>query len=288
MYKLIAIDLDGTLLNSYGEITNENKQAIKYAIDKGVQVVLASGRDPGTMKKISLELGINNYLIAGNGASIYDIKLDKNIYESFIEKEKALQIIKLCKENSIFFNIYTNKGIITESLNYNVKVFNNENNYKPNNKRTNIEVTTDIYNYIRNNELDILKIIICDNSKIIFNNIIDKLKKIKNVEVLDVSHMSKKLIRCGTEEIKIEYFYTEVTNKNTNKWDAISFLINKLDIPKDEVICIGDNVNDMKMVENAGVGIAMKNSALEKMQIGDYVTLDNNSNGVEKAIYKYI
>ncbi len=288
MYKLIAIDLDGTLLNSYGEITNENKQAIKYAIDKGVQVVLASGRDPGTMKKISLELGINNYLIAGNGASVYDIKLDKNIYESFIEKEKALQIIKLCKENSIFFNIYTNKGIITESLNYNVKVFNNENNYKPNNKRTNIEVTTDIYNYIRNNELDILKIIICDNSKIIFNNIMDKLKKIKNVEVLDVSHMSKKLIRCGTEEIKIEYFYTEVTNKNTNKWDAISFLINKLDIPKDEVICIGDNVNDMKMVENAGVGIAMKNSALEKMQIGDYVTLDNNSNGVEKAIYKYI
>ena len=102
MYKLIAIDLDGTLLNSYGEITNENKQAIKYAIDKGVQVVLASGRDPGTMKKISLELGINNYLIAGNGASVYDIQLNKNVYESFIEKEKTLQIIKLCKENSIF------------------------------------------------------------------------------------------------------------------------------------------------------------------------------------------
>lgn len=288
MYKLIAIDLDGTLLNSYGEITNENKKAIKYAIDNGVQVILASGRDPGTMKKMSLELGINNYLIAGNGASVYDIKLDKNIYESFIEKEKALQIIKLCKENSIFFNIYTNKGIITESINYNVKVFNNENNYKPNNKRTNIEVTTDIYKYINENELEILKIIICDNSKIIFNNIIDKLKKIKNIDVLDVAHMSKKFIKCGTEEIQIEYFYTEVTNKNTNKWDAITFLINRLGIKNDEVICIGDNVNDLKMVENAGVGIVMKDSALEKMKIGNYVTLNNNSNGVEKAIYKYI
>lgn len=288
MYKLIAIDLDGTLLNSYGEITNENKKAIKYAIDNGVQVILASGRDPGTMKKMSLELGINNYLIAGNGASVYDIKLDKNIYESFIEKEKALQIIKLCKENSIFFNIYTNKGIITESINYNVKVFNNENNYKPNNKRTNIEVTTDIYKYINENELEILKIIICDNSKIIFNNIIDKLKKLKNIDVLDVAHMSKKFIKCGTEEIQIEYFYTEVTNKNTNKWDAITFLINRLGIKKDEVICIGDNVNDLKMVENAGVGIVMKDSALEKMKIGNYVTLNNNSNGVEKAIYKYI
>ena len=288
MYKLIAIDLDGTLLNSYGEITRENKQAIKYAIDNGIEVVLASGRDPGTMKKISLELGINNYLIAGNGASVYDIKLDKNIYKSFIEKEKALQIIKLCKENSIFFNIYTNKGIITESLNYNVKVFNNENNYKPNNKRTNIEVTTDIYKYINDNELEILKIIICDNSKIIFNNIIDKLKKIRDVEVLDVSHMSKKFIKRGTEEVQVEYFYTEVTNKNTNKWDAITFLINELDIKKDEVICIGDNINDLKMIENYGLGIVMKDSALEKMKIGDYVTLDNNSNGVEKAIYKYI
>ena len=194
----------------------------------------------------------------------------------------------MCKENSIFFNIYTNKGIITESLNYNVKVFNNENNYKPNNKRTNIEVTTDIYKYINDNELEILKIIICDNSKIIFNNIIDKLKKIRDVEVLDVSHMSKKFIKRGTEEVQVEYFYTEVTNKNTNKWDAITFLINELDIKKDEVICIGDNINDLKMIENSGLGIVMKNSALEKMKIGDYVTLDNNSNGVEKAIYKYI
>ena len=136
--------------------------------------------------------------------------------------------------------------------------------------------------------MEILKIIICDNSKIIFNNIIDKLKKIRDVEVLDVSHMSKKFIKRGTEEVQVEYFYTEVTNKNTNKWDAITFLINELDIKKDEVICIGDNINDLKMIENSGLGIVMKDSALEKMKIGDYVTLDNNSNGVEKAIYKYI
>ena len=80
MYKLIAIDLDGTLFDSYGEVSNENRQAIKYAIDKGVEVVLASGRDSQTMEKISLDLGIENYLIAGNGASIYDIKSGKNIY----------------------------------------------------------------------------------------------------------------------------------------------------------------------------------------------------------------
>lgn len=288
MYKLMTIDLDGTLLNSYGEVTVKSKEAIKYAIDKGIQVVLASGRDMKTMEKISSELGINNYLIAGNGACIYDMQKECNIYESFIEKEKALQIIKICKNNSIFFNIYTNKGIITESLNYNVKVFNNENSYRPNNKRTNIEIVENIETYMENNELKILKIIICDASKIIFSNVLEKLKNVKGVEVLDVEHMSRKIIRIGTEEYKIEYFYSEVTNKNTNKWSAIQFLAKQLGIKQEEIIGIGDNMNDYEMVKNAGLGIAMKNSALEKQNIADYITEDNNSDGVANAIYKYI
>lgn len=288
MYKLLAIDLDGTLFNSYGEVSEENKKAIQYAMNKGVEIVLASGRDPYAMKKISIDLGIENYLIAGNGANIYSINDDKMIYEKYIEKEKALKIIKICKENSIFANIYTNKGIIAESLNYNVKVFNSENNFKPTQKQTNIEIVKDIYEYINNTDLHVLKIIICDEDKIIFENIIQKLKRISGVEVLDIEHMSKKVIRIGTEEINIEYFYTEITKAGTDKWNAIEFLIKKLNIKKDEVICIGDNLNDKKMVENASVGITMKNSALDKKNIGDYVTKDNNSDGVKYAIYKYI
>ncbi len=288
MYKLIAIDLDGTLLNSYGEITKENRQAVEHALNKGVKVILASGRDPKTMEKISLDLGITDYLIAGNGASIYDIQLGKNIYEKYIKKEKALKIIKMCKENSIFLNLYTDKGIIAESLNYNVKVFNSENNSKPLEKQTNIEIVKDIYQYTQENEMNILKIIICDNSKIVFGHIREKLKKIKDVEVLEVEHMSKKIIKIGTEEFEVEYFYTEITSENVNKWDAIEFLINILGIKKQEVICIGDNMNDKKMIENCGVGIVMKNSALYIKKIGDFITEDHNSNGVEKAIYQYI
>lgn len=288
MYKLIAIDLDGTLLNSYGEITDGNREAIKYALNKNVEIVLASGRDPQTMKKISLDLGINNYLIAGNGASIYDIKQEKNIYENFINREKALRIIRMCKENSIFFNLYTDKGIITESLNFNVKVFNSENNHKSTEKQTNIEIVKDIYEYTKNNPMNILKIIICDNSKIIFNNIIQKLKLIKGIDVLDVEHMSKKMIKIGIEEFEIQYYYTEISSKNVDKWSAIQYLIEKLGIKANEVIAIGDNINDKKMVEQAGLGIVMKNSALSVQDIGDFVTEDNNSNGVEKAIYQYI
>lgn len=288
MLKLLAIDLDGTLLNSYGDISNENKEAIKYALNKGVEVVLASGRDPLTMQKISKELEIKNYLIAGNGASVYDIKAQKNIYENFIDTNKALKIIKMCKENSIFFNLYTDKGIITESLNFNVKVFNSENNHKASEKQTNIEIVKDIYEYAQNNPLNILKIIICDDSKIIFNNISQKLKQIKGIEVLDVAHISRKIIRVGTEEVEIEYYYTEVSSKDVDKWNAIEYLINTLQIKKEEVMAIGDNINDKKMVQNSAVGVAMGKSALAIKNIGDFITEDNNSNGVEKAIYQYI
>lgn len=288
MYKLIAIDLDGTLLNSYGEITEKNKEAIKYALAKTVEVVLASGRDPKTMEKISNELGIEKFLIAGNGATVYNMKEGKNIYENFLEIDKALEIINICKNNSIFFSVYTTEGIITESINYNIKVFNNENSYKPNKKRTNIEVVGDIYEYVQDRRPNILKVIVCDESRIIFNNIIEKLKNIRDVEVLNVEHMSRKIIRIGTEEHKIEYYYTEVTNKDANKWPAIKFLTQRLDIKDEEVICIGDNMNDLEMVKNAGLGIVMKNSALEQLNIADFITEDNNSDGVGKAIYKYI
>lgn len=287
MYKLIAIDLDGTLLNSYGEISQGNREAIEYALKNNVEVVLASGRDPKTMEKISLNLGINNYLIAGNGASIYDIKQEKNIYEKFIKQEKALKIIQICKDNSIFLNLYTDKGIITESLNFNVKVFNSENTHKALEKQTNIEVVNDLYQYTKDNKLNILKIIICDESKIIFNNIIQKLKMIGGVEVLDVEHMSRKKIRIGTEEIDVEYFYTEISSKNVDKWNAIEFLTEKLQIKKEEVICIGDNINDKKMIEESGLGIAMKGSTPYVREVAKYITDTNNDEGVAKAIEKF-
>ena len=288
MYKLIAIDLDGTLLNSYGEVSEKNKQAIRYALDKGVEVVLASGRDTKTMEKISEELGISNFLIAGNGATVYDIRLKENIYENFLDIKKALQIIEICNINSIFFSVYTTQGILTQTIDYNIKVFNNENNSRPNDKRTNINIVENVYDYVQEKKPDILKIIICDTSKIIFNNIIEKLKSVREVEVLEVEHMSKKIIKTGTLEYPIEYFYTEVTNENANKWDAIAFLIEKMKIKPEEVICIGDNMNDLKMIENSGLGIVMKNSALENKKIAQYTTDTNNLDGVGKAIFRFI
>lgn len=289
MYKLVAIDLDGTLLDSYGQISENNKNAINNAINKGTKVVIASGRGAMSVRNYANETGANEYAVCGNGAIVYDFKQEGIIYDKFLSKKKVLQLIKICEENSIYYSIYTQNSIITKSLNYNVLFYHQENASKPDGKKTNICITEDVYQYVLNKkESDYTKITICDDNNIIFNGIIRKLREVKGIDVLDVGHMSRKLMKLGTEIYSIEYFYTEITNENTNKWNALEFLIQKLGIKREEVIAIGDNVNDQTMLENAGLGVAMANSAPYIQQMADIVTESNNEDGVAKAIEKYI
>lgn len=288
MYKLVAIDLDGTMLNSYGMVTENTKQVIKNTINKGTEVIIASGRPIDSIKTIAKEIGTENYFIAGNGALIYDIKKDEIIYEKFMNKQKVLEIIKICEENSIAYNIYTEKTIIAKGLKYNVLYYYKENLKKEENKKTNITIVEDVYEYIKNLENEkFLKITVCDETKSVFNSIIRKLRTVEDIDVLDVLHMSRKMIKQGTEDVPIEYYYTEISLKDVDKWNAIEYLANKMNISKDEIIAIGDNINDKKMIENAKVGIAMGQSTPVITKIADFVTLNNNEDGVVKALEKY-
>lgn len=255
----------------------------------GIEVVLTSGRGPASVKNLATEIGADHYIICGNGAVVYNLQEKKTIYQNFLDKKKILQLIKICEENSIYYCVYTEDSIITKSLNYNTLFYYHENSRKPDDKKTNINIIQDIYQYILNREIeDYSKIMICDNDTIVFNSIIKKMKKIKNIDVLDVGHMSKKIIKNGTEEHPLEYYYTEISSQNVDKWSAISYLISKLGIKPEEVIAIGDNINDQTMLENAGLGIAMANSAPYIQKMADEVTLNNNEDGVAAAIEKYI
>ena len=285
MYKLVAIDLDGTLLNSYGQISEKNRKTLKEAQINKVNIVLASGRLLNSVKNISSDLGQNKYIICGNGSLIYDLQKEEIIYDKFIEKNKVLQIISICEKNSIYYNIYTESMVIAKTLENNVLFYHQENANKPENKKTKINLVGDIYNYVMNlNNENILKITISDKNSIIFNSIIKKLRNIKNIDVLDVAHMSRKIIKSGTEEVSLEYYYTEITNENVDKWNAIKWLAEKLEVKNEEIMVIGDNVNDKMMIENAGLGVAMGNSAPYIKEIADKIVSSNNENGVAQAI----
>ncbi len=286
MYKLVAIDLDGTMLNQYGIITEKTKKAISKAQEKGVEVMIASGRAITSVKRFSKEINSNKYFISGNGAITYDIKNNKILYENILSKTKALKIIKICEENSIYYNVYTENGIIAKNLSYNTLYYYKDNLTKPDENRTHINIVENVYDYFEQREEKILKIMICDEHKTVFNSIVRKLKELSEIEVLEVSHMSRKIIKQGTDEITLEYFYTEVSAKDVDKWNALEEIIGLMNISKEEVVTIGDNANDLKMITNAGLGVAMGESAPYVKQSADIIAPTNDEDGVAIILNK--
>ena len=285
MYKLITIDLDGTLLNRYGEVTEYTKNIIKQVTQKGILVVLASGRISESVLTIAKEIGANQYYISGNGSVLYDMQKNEILYENYLSKEKVLEIIELCEKNSIYYNIYTESSVIAKSLNYNVAFYNYENTKKSSDKKTEINIVEDVYEYIKKiNTNKFLKMTICDESKIVFSSILRKLKNISNIDVLDVSHMSQKKIKAGTKEILVGYYYTEVSSKNVDKWYAIEEIMKMENIKQEEVISFGDNNNDILMIKNAGLGIAMGHSNEQVKKVANFITKTNDEDGVAKAL----
>jgi len=219
---------------------------------------------------------------------IYDTEEEKSLWKGFLDIRKVFEIIDICEKNSIYYNIYTEDEILTEKLQYNLLFYHKENMYKEKEKRTNINIVNNVKDYIiRNNITEFLKITVCDNSKLVFNNILLKLKKVKNVEILDSSFMTRKVIRDGTKNVEISYHYTEISAENINKWRAIEELSRILNISKEEIMAIGDNVNDIQMIENSKIGVAMGNSWDEIKLRADYITKSNDEDGVVEAIEKF-
>ena len=289
MYKLITVDLDGTLLNKYGEVSEYTKNIIKKVTDQGILVVLASGRISESVLTIAKEIGANKYYISGNGSVLYDMQKKEIIYEKYLSKEKVLELIELCEKNSIYYNIYTESSVIAKSLNYNVAFYNYENTKKSSDKKTEINIVDDVYNYIKTlNTNKFLKMTICDENKIVFSSILRKVKDIPDIDVLEVSHMSKKKIKMGTKEVSVGYYYTEVSSKNVDKWYAIEEIMKKEKFAKEEVISFGDNNNDILMIKNAGLGIAMGHSNEQVKKVAKIVTQTNDEDGVAKAIENII
>ena len=175
MYKIIAIDIDGTLLNSYGEISKENKEAIKLAKQKGSEIVLTSGRMSSSVISIAKEIEADNYIICGNGAIAYDLKNKKILYNECISKEKIMQIIKICDENNIYYTLNTEKYIISKKLNYNLLYYYYENSKKSENRTTNINIVENVEKYITENDIgEVTKITISDENKTIFSRYNEK------------------------------------------------------------------------------------------------------------------
>ena len=284
LYKMIAIDIDGTLLNSKNELSENTKKVLKEASDRGVFVVLTSGRISKNIVNFCNQIGANKYLIAENGASIINLETGKLEYSKYISKEVANRVIDVCEENSIYYMVYTQEELIVKNIKY-MSLFFYKQNYNPNARIKQVVAGRD---YINSVDSNITKLMICDEDRSIYRSIINKLKDIEEIDVLPVPHTSVKKIMVDGEEKTIKYSYADISAKGANKWTAVEFLANKLGIKRSEIIAIGDNINDMHMIYNAGLGVAMSNGSPYVMKVANKVAPSNDNDGVAQIVEKYV
>lgn len=263
MYKLIAIDLDDTLLADDLSIPVENINSLKAAKERGVYVVLCSGRESASMCRIMEKTNLfedKDYFISYNGAFVQSVG-GEVIWKDKIDAEDLKKFIAIGRKHKILTQCYCDSLVVEEE-----------------NPRINkYESATGI---IGKKIEDLMTLPY--SIKLLFNSL-DK-------EELEALHQD--LIREFGEEY--HYFYSkpeylEVLFKTSNKGLAVERLANHLGLKAEEIICIGDSFNDSYMIEYAGLGVAMKNANPKVKEIADYVTEKNNNKaGVAEVVEKFI
>ena len=272
-YKMICIDMDGTLLGKRKRISERNKNAIKQAHDKGIEIVVTTGRLYNNAAYFSKLLGVDSPVIAANGAIVIDQKNNEVIYECGIPKDECIKILKiLIKYNSFFqFNtrnmIYCNNWITkTATKGYMTK----QHFFEHLQVEYEIVKSQECWINIFNKE-EVDKSIVFTPLKSTMIKIKDEINKLNSVDCF----------ASGDHSLEINY-------KDVSKGNAIKSLLDKYNIKEEELVCIGDNENDISMIKLAGLGIAMGNAISEVKNIADYITDTNKRDGVAKAIEKFI
>lgn len=267
MYKLIAIDIDGTLMNDRKEITKEVNEAIQAAKAKGVKVVICTGRPIVGVQSIIEELKLNEedeYVITFNGALV------QNTYNQDVESQITLNYENL-KE------LYD----LSLKLNSPLHFFDTENLFTPNR-----EISKYTIHEAHINQIPLHYLPIEEAAK---DMVIPKVMFIDEPERLD------KIIGNIPEEFWDKYtfvkstpFFLEILDPSVSKGNAVKLLAEKLGITREEVICIGDGENDLSMIEYAGCGVAMANAVSLVKEAAQFHTLSNNEHGVAHAIEKLV
>lgn len=252
MYKLIALDMDGTLLNDDKKITPKTKQAIREVVEKNMKIVMCTARPIYRISEYLKELNLmrsKQYTVAFNGAIIYENQNFIKLTDSYLKKDQITEIIRFTKENKVFTALHYENGKLEKSK---------------------IEDENEVFDEI--NEKEIYKIVFFnnpDNIKNIYENAKSKLGSICEI--------------TNSEPTRIEF-----VQKGINKAKALEYIckINNIDVK--DIIAIGDGDNDTEMIKLAGLGIAMGNGVEQLKNNADYITESNNNDGIVSVIEKFI
>ena len=265
-YKMLCLDIDGTLLNSKHKITEETKKTINIATHDGVNVVLVSARMPKGILYLQEELGIEEPIICYSGSLIRD-KDGNTLLNKFIPAHITKLVYDSAQKMNIHISLYKNDEWYIESEDAWSKQESEITGIIP--KITNLKKIIDKWE--KDND---------GPNKILCMSEIDRI----NVLNKDISSRLSDNINIYPSKPT----YLEIMPRSSSKTTAIECLSQRLNVLKSEIIAIGDNYNDIDMIQYAGVGIAMGNAPDAVKLSADDVTLTNDENGVAAAIKKYI
>jgi len=277
MIKLIASDLDGTIIANHSSIPENNLKAINDLQKANIPFVICTGKTYAISKEICQNLNAN-FGIFGNGSQIINLSTGEEIYKHVLTLDEISSCFSFIQKYNLHVHAYTDKGIVTIGLLYmdlrNSMLFPD---------KINFEIVDSVLDYIQKENPNVLKLII--SSPFDLSNIKNDLEKSTN---LNITHIFKK----GKYKDKIidkEYEYLDIAPNNVNKGNALQLLMDHLNISKEDSLSIGDNINDIDMFKSSGIGAALNNAYDEVKKAANYITLNSVENGgFAEAIYKFV
>ena len=266
-YKLLVIDVDGTLLNDQKQITPHTKSAILKAQQMGVHIVLASGRPTGGILPLAKELELNNYggyVISYNGAQIIEMQTGNLLFEKRINPELIPYLDKKAKKNGFTIFTYLENSLITDCA---------DDPYVQQEANLNNMHIRQVSNFPNAIDFEPCKCILASDNE----------KELVGLE----NHWKKKL--AGVADVfRSEDYFLEVVPPTVDKGNTLALLMEMLKLTREEVIAIGDGITDVPILQLAGLGVAMGNARDSVKVCASATTLTNEQDGVAIAIEKAI
>ncbi|QPB41660.1 pyridoxal phosphatase [Rodentibacter haemolyticus] len=267
-YKAVAFDLDGTLLNGQGQILTENKKAIQTLLEKGIQVILVTGRHHTAVKPYYRELGLTTPIICCNGTYVYDVETDSTPFANPLSKQQAQLIFDVAEKHHCHLLMYSKDSMNYAKLNPHMEKFLQWVESCPPEVRPDVRKVASIQDVIDNHQ-PIWKCVISAPDKNIMNAVVADLPQ---------------------GEFSCEWSWVDridIANAGNTKGGRLVALLAQWGIDPQQVIAFGDNHNDISMLKAVGLGVAMDNAEDEVKQQAKLITRSNNEAGIADVLKTY-
>ena len=269
-YRLVAMDMDGTLLDTHKRISERNMKAVKMAADAGITIVISTGRCPAEMKVYPELLNSVHYLDCLSGALVCDNKIQKRIYENLIYPDLVMRLIDIAGQEGCMIQLLTEESIVQYDQYINMSKYN-----------------MGVYQSLYKQVCEIWPDIIGKYNKDPF-----PIHKLNLYHTSDVSR-EKTVSRIINEGLpvtlaKAETTSLEISAGGTDKGVGLSKLCDYLGITMDETIVVGDAENDTAILKQAGLAVVMGNAKDHMKELADIVAADCDHDGCAEVIERFI